>query len=177
MRSLFMEKEKELAIAVAKVESLTQQVDKQRKGWSQSSPSREKTHQELELERLRKELMVRMRDNTLSQFVTLILRDSKLNVCLIFVIITGILTQSYILTKTQGNGKSNKILDVFIYLLFFRRGMSLTTNRAFKSNHKNNSSLKNTKNCSILMLKSTNTPTTCGKNDHRTTMSAHQTLA
>ena len=172
MRSLFMEKEKELAIAVAKVESLTQQVDKQRKGWCQSSPSREKTHQELELERLRKELMVRMRDNTLSQFVTLILRDSKLNV-----IITAILTQSYILTKTQGNGKSNKILDVFIYLLFFRRGMSLTTNRAFKSNHKNNSSLKNTKNCSILMLKSTNTPTTCGKNDHRTTMSAHQTLA
>ncbi|KAL9958716.1 hypothetical protein ACROYT_G035766 [Oculina patagonica] len=59
VRSLFMEKEKELAIAVAKVESLTQQLDKQRKGWSQSSPSREKTHQELELERLRKELMTR----------------------------------------------------------------------------------------------------------------------
>ena len=62
MRSLFMEKEKELAIAVAKVENLTQQLDKQRKGWSQSSPSREKTHQELELERLRKELMVRLGD-------------------------------------------------------------------------------------------------------------------
>ena len=65
VRSLFMEKEKELAIAVAKVESLTQQLDKQRKGWSQSSPSREKTHQELELERLRKELMVRMRDKNM----------------------------------------------------------------------------------------------------------------
>ncbi|KAJ7378535.1 hypothetical protein OS493_022519 [Desmophyllum pertusum] len=59
VRSLFMEKEKELAIAVVKVESLTQQLDKQRKGWSHSSPSREKTHQELELERLRKELMTR----------------------------------------------------------------------------------------------------------------------
>lgn len=66
VRSLFMEKEKELAIAVAKVESLTQQLDKQRKGWSQSSPSREKTHQELELERLRKELMVRMCDITVN---------------------------------------------------------------------------------------------------------------
>ena len=65
VRSLFMEKEKELAIAVAKVENLTQQLDKQRKGWSQSSPSREKTHQELELERLRKELMVRIRDTAL----------------------------------------------------------------------------------------------------------------
>ena len=64
VRTLFMEKEKELAIAVAKVESLTRQLDKQRKGWSQSSPSREKTHQELELERLRKELMVRMCDIT-----------------------------------------------------------------------------------------------------------------
>ena len=78
MRSLFMEKEKELAIAVAKVESLTQQLDKQRKGWSQSSPSREKTHQELELERLRKELMVRMRYNYAVQFVTQILRDITL---------------------------------------------------------------------------------------------------
>ena len=63
VRSLFMEKEKELAIAVAKVESLTQQLDKQRQGWSQTSPSREKTHQQLELERLRKELMVRTRDS------------------------------------------------------------------------------------------------------------------
>ena len=53
-----MEKEKELAIAVARVESLTRQLDKQRKGWSQATPSRQKTHQELELERLRKELMV-----------------------------------------------------------------------------------------------------------------------
>lgn len=57
-----MEKEKELAIAVAKVESLTQQLDKQRQGWSQSSPSQEETHQQLELERLRKELMVRLCD-------------------------------------------------------------------------------------------------------------------
>lgn len=63
VRSLFMEKEKELAIAVAKVESLTQQLDKQRQGWSQTSSSREKTHQQLELERLRKELMVRRRDS------------------------------------------------------------------------------------------------------------------
>ena len=62
-----MEKEKELAIAVAKVESLTQQLDKQRQGWSQSSPSQEKTHQQLELERLRKELMVRMRDTIVKQ--------------------------------------------------------------------------------------------------------------
>lgn len=59
IRSLFMEKEKELAIAVAKVESLTQQLDKQRQGLSQSSLNHEKTHQQLELERLRKELMVR----------------------------------------------------------------------------------------------------------------------
>ncbi|PFX23637.1 Apoptosis-stimulating of p53 protein 1 [Stylophora pistillata] len=59
VRSHFMEKEKELAIAVARVESLTQQLDKQRKGWSQATPSRQKTHQELELERLRKELMTR----------------------------------------------------------------------------------------------------------------------
>ena len=58
VRSHFMEKEKELAIAVARVESLTRQLDKQRKGWSQATPSRQKTHQELELERLRKELMV-----------------------------------------------------------------------------------------------------------------------
>lgn len=70
-----MEKEKELAIAVARVESLTQQLDKQRKGWSQSTPSREKTHQELELERLRKELMVRMRDLTAFCFVAQVLRD------------------------------------------------------------------------------------------------------
>ena len=64
-----MEKEKELAIAVAKVESLTQQLDQQRKGLSQSSPSREKPHQELELERLRKELMVRMCDTSLFDMV------------------------------------------------------------------------------------------------------------
>ena len=62
IRSLFMEKEKELAIAVAKVESLTQQLDKQRQGVSHSSPGDEKTHQQLQLERLRKELMVRMLD-------------------------------------------------------------------------------------------------------------------
>jgi len=74
VRSLFMEKEKELAIAVAKVESLTQQLDKQRQGWSQTSPSREKTHQQLELERLRKELMVRRRDTlTLETTVTQVL--------------------------------------------------------------------------------------------------------
>ena len=64
-----MEKEKELAIAVAKVESLTQQLDQQRKGLSQFSPSREKPHQELELERLRKELMVRMCDTSLFDIV------------------------------------------------------------------------------------------------------------
>ncbi|XP_068751749.1 uncharacterized protein [Montipora capricornis] len=59
IRSLFLEKEKELAIAVTKVESLTQQLDKQRHGFSGSATSQTKTHQQLELERLRKELMTR----------------------------------------------------------------------------------------------------------------------
>ncbi|XP_067019868.1 apoptosis-stimulating of p53 protein 2-like isoform X1 [Acropora muricata] len=59
VRSLFLEKEKELAIAVAKVESLTRQLDKQRQGLCGPSSSQSKTHQQLELERLRKELMTR----------------------------------------------------------------------------------------------------------------------
>jgi len=59
VRSLFLEKEKELAIAVAKVESLTRQLDKQRQGFCGPSSSQSKTHQQLELERLRKELMTR----------------------------------------------------------------------------------------------------------------------
>ena len=44
---------------MAKVESLTRQLDKQRQGLCGPSSSQSKTHQQLELERLRKELMVR----------------------------------------------------------------------------------------------------------------------
>lgn len=174
-----MEKEKELAIAVAKVESLTQQLDKQRKGWSQSSPSREKTHQELELERLRKELMVRMRDITLYNLwrkycVT------PLFIYLQFVIKHRFAKKASHLGKLKENGKNRKnFLNFFpsSFFSYFRRGMNLTTSRAFRSSHRNNFSLKNTKNCLNSMLRSIDTPTTWGKNDHRTTTSTHQTLA
>ena len=79
-----------------------------------------------------------------------------------------------ILIERKWKERSNLVL---IVLSYFRRGMNLTTSRAFRFSHKNNFSLKNTKNCLSLMLKSTNTPTTCGKNDRRTTTSTHQTLA
>lgn len=59
IRDLFSAREKELALAVAKVNNLTQQLEEQRKGWGQDfSPAPAKTEQEVELERLRKELMV-----------------------------------------------------------------------------------------------------------------------
>ena len=59
IRDLFSAREKELAVAVAKVNSLTQQLEEQRKCWGHdNTPAHAKTEQEIELARLREELMV-----------------------------------------------------------------------------------------------------------------------
>ena len=65
---------------------------------------------------------------------------------------------------------------MIVYLfIYFRRGMNSTTSKAFRFSHKNNFSLKNTKNCSSLMLKLTSTPTSCGKKERRIITSTPRT--
>ena len=62
IKSLFNEKEKELSLAVGKVEELTKQLEELRNGRVNGFPvgdNRNNSPASLELEKLRKELMVR----------------------------------------------------------------------------------------------------------------------
>lgn len=59
IRALFNEKEKELSLAVAKVEELTRQLEELRRGRSSGSRDQTPPASALELDKLRRELMVR----------------------------------------------------------------------------------------------------------------------
>lgn len=59
IRALFNEKEKELSLAVAKVEELTRQLEELRRGRSSTTRDQTPPASALELDKLRRELMVR----------------------------------------------------------------------------------------------------------------------
>ncbi|XP_031567803.1 apoptosis-stimulating of p53 protein 1-like isoform X2 [Actinia tenebrosa] len=59
METLFTIKEQELAIAAAKVEGLTKQLNEQREKWKNASNQNERNKEEIEVDRLRQELMTR----------------------------------------------------------------------------------------------------------------------
>lgn len=54
----FNSKEQELAIAAAKVDGLTEQLNQQRDKWSKGNNLNQKSKEEQKLDRLRQELMV-----------------------------------------------------------------------------------------------------------------------
>lgn len=59
IRALFNEKEKELSLAVAKVEELTRQLEELRRGRTSNTRDQTPPASALELDKLRRELMVR----------------------------------------------------------------------------------------------------------------------
>lgn len=54
----FNSKEQELAIAAAKVDGLSEQLNQQREKWNKASNQNKKSNDEQQLDRLRQELMV-----------------------------------------------------------------------------------------------------------------------
>lgn len=54
----FNSKEQELAIAAAKVDGLTEQLNQQREKWNKANNQKKKNNDEQQLHRLRQELMV-----------------------------------------------------------------------------------------------------------------------